>query len=108
MSENALALIDKRREHQRDAKPLSKSPDARVACVCVLDCSTSMEGPKIQQLNSALSEFKACVLKDRVAAANCEFAIVTFGGEVKVASDFGMVKDFNPEPLEALGDTPLG
>jgi hypothetical protein len=45
--------------------PPSASPDPRAPCLVVVDDSDSMQGAKIEQLNTGLGEFAAFIKTER-------------------------------------------
>ena len=67
---------------------LAQNPEPRCPCVLVLDCSASMAGQAIEELNRGVQTLVAELSKDRVASKRVEIAVVTFGKEVRLASDF--------------------
>lgn len=93
---------------RRKPAPPSASPNPRVPCVVVLDCSTSMAGDPITQVNAGTAEFARFLKADRLTAADVEVAVVTVGGEAKVAHPFTPAAEFDPPVLTAGGGTPLG
>lgn len=83
----------------------------RTPCVLVLDCSGSMEGDRINQLNAGLREFKNSLTEDPVAMTSVSVCIVSVGGpsnSADVMMDFVDAIDFEPIDLKADGTTPLG
>lgn len=90
------------------AVEFADNPEPRCPCVLVLDTSGSMAGLPISQLNDALKQFVREVSSDSLAAKRLELAVVSCGGEVRVAHDFATVNHFVPPILMAGGDTPLG
>jgi uncharacterized protein YegL len=84
------------------------NPEPRVPCVLVLDRSGSTEGDPINQLNAALPTLGEYLRQDPQAAQRVEVAVVTVGGEVRVAQDFAPPAEFKPPVLTAGGATPLG
>lgn len=77
--------------------------------VLILDCSRSMkDAGKIVRLNEGLMSLVTVMRKDEFVRLRADLAIVTFGGEVKVARNFSSVEDLDVPHLEADGDTPMG
>lgn len=89
------------------AARFADNPDPRCPCVLILDRSASMAGPKIQQLNDGLHQFKSELLRDEIAARRVEIAVVPFG-PVSRSSAFYPAGHFDPKPMVAAGDTPMG
>lgn len=90
------------------AVEFADNPEPRCPCVLVLDTSGSMAGLAMDQLNQALKQFVREVSTDSLAAKRLELAVVSCGGDVRVAHDFATVNQFVPPILMAGGDTPLG
>lgn len=91
-----------------DATEFAENPEPRVACVLLLDVSGSMNGPPIDELNSALVTFKETMSEDSLARKRAEIAIIAFGGVVDLVQDFVTAETFTPPVLQAHGDTPMG
>ena len=94
--------------NQLDAIEFAENPDPRVACVLVLDTSSSMSGEPITALNHALKVLHEEILGDELARRRAELAIVTFGGDVRTVQEFATVDRFEPPTLTASGGTPMG
>lgn len=90
------------------AVEFADNPEPRCPCVLVLDTSGSMAGLAMDQLNQALKQFVREVSGDSLAAKRLELAVVSCGGDVRVAHDFTTINQFVPPILMAGGDTPLG
>jgi uncharacterized protein YegL len=86
----------------------AENPDPRCPCVLLLDTSRSMEGAPIAALNAGIKTYKDELAADSLASKRVEVALVTFGGEVTLVSDFGAVGEFRPPLLQPTGDTPMG
>ena len=90
------------------AVEFAENPEPRVPCVLIVDTSTSMQGPRIAELNKGLQTYKDELMADPLAAKRVEVAIVTFGGTVTRLVDFVTAADFNPPTLQVIGGTPMG
>jgi len=90
-----------------EAELFEDNPDPRLACCLLLDCSYSMSGKPIQQLNEGLQAFRESLLDDERARRRVEICVVRFG-PVEVLQPFGPVDQLNLAPLQADGNTPLG
>jgi len=66
-----------------------------------------MRGRPIEALNAGLVTFKDELVADSLAAKRVEVAVITFG-PVAVTNDFQIATQFEPTPLQAGGDTPMG
>jgi len=78
------------------------------ATLLLLDVSGSMQGDKIKQLNEGFQVFKDDLLQDDLARKRVDLAIITFGEDVKVVSDFTSVDTLPELNFEASGLTPMG
>ena len=87
---------------------LVDNPTPRVPVVLCLDCSGSMSGEPIDELNEGVSTFYKAINEDEVARYSAEICIVTFG-PVQKETDFQTL-DMNSRPpqLSADGATPMG
>jgi len=95
--ENAFASVE-----------FAENPEPRVPCVLIVDTSTSMHGPRIDELNKGLQIYQQELLGDPLAAKRVEIAIVTFGGRVTRLVDFVSATEFQPPKLQVIGGTPMG
>lgn len=66
-----------------------------------------MMGDRIDELNAGLVAFKDQLMADSMAVKRVEIAVVSFG-PVQVESDFRAPDQFEPRPLIANGNTPMG
>ncbi len=87
---------------------LYTNPEPRCPVVLVLDCSQSMHGERINELNAGLKAFEADLRDDPLAQKRCEIAMVSFGSTVQLVNDFVSAESFRPAQLTASGNTPLG
>lgn len=82
----------------------------RTPCVLVLDCSGSMRGEPIKQLNAGLSALEKELKEDIDASSRVQILIIKAAGadEVKIESDWTDAMNFTAPIMEAGGLTPLG
>lgn len=100
------------------------NPEPRCAVMLLLDCSGSMEGRRIDELNAGLRTLDRALKADALASLRVELAVVGFGGQARVldvrgdaggeeieaeaARAFVTVDAFTPPTLVAGGGTPMG
>ncbi len=84
------------------------NPEARCACLILLDISGSMKGDPIAELNRGLLQFAEELREDRLASLRVDVGVVTFGEKVDVVAQFGSAQNFYPQQLVANGSTPMG
>lgn len=82
--------------------------EAHLACVLLLDTSSSMEGEAISNLNKALNEFKEKVSKDPLAKKRVDVCVIEFNDDVNVIQDFVPVNAMKPVTLTSGGVTSMG
>lgn len=86
----------------------AENPEPRVPCVLLVDTSTSMHGPKLDELNQGLQIYREALLADTLASRRVEVAVVSFGGRVQRLVEFCTAEQFDPPKLQAMGGTPMG
>lgn len=89
---------------------LVDNSEQRTPLVLVLDCSGSMDGEPIAQLNAGLDILRAELRNDVMAAKRVRVLVVTYGGMdgAGVSDTWRDAMDFEPPRLEAGGTTPMG
>ncbi|GGN45639.1 vWA domain-containing protein [Deinococcus daejeonensis] len=87
---------------------LASNTENRVPVVLLLDSSASMHGERIRELNLGLKAFGEDLRSDGLAMKRCDIAVVTFGGSVRVVSDFASADAFEHMTIIPNGDTPMG
>jgi uncharacterized protein YegL len=90
------------------AVEFADNPEPRCGCVILVDTSGSMKGESIAALNEGLRQFGEALREDRLAAKRVDVAVITFGETVDVVAEFGPAHAFYPQPLKAVGGTPMG
>ena len=82
----------------------------RTPCVLVLDCSGSMRGEPIKQLNAGLIALEKELKEDIDASSRVQLLIVKASGtdDVTIESDWTDAMNFTAPVMEAGGLTPLG
>lgn len=91
-----------------EMEDLFENPTPRVPVALCLDCSGSMMGDPILELNEGVKTFYQAINDDEIARFSAEICIVTFG-PVSLEADFATL-DTRPQPpiLSASGNTPMG
>ena len=86
----------------------AENPEPRCPSVLILDVSASMKGAPIAELNAGLQVYRDELAADPLAAKRVEVAVVSFGGQVELASDFCTAASFVAPTLTPRGATPMG
>lgn len=91
------------------ATPLEAGQNFEPRCpvAIVVDCSGSMSGGKIEELNRGLQQFSDEVRRDSLVALRCEPLLIQFGSRVSSNRDWKTADEFSPPKLAADGSTPL-
>lgn len=88
---------------------LIDNSDERTPLVLVLDCSGSMDGLPIKNLNDGLIALAADLKSDPITAKRGRVLVITFGGNDEVVvGDWQDAMDFTAPVLKANGTTPTG
>ena len=82
--------------------------EPHLACVLLLDTSSSMSGPPINSLNQALQDFKDKVSMDEMAQKRVDIAIIEFNSSVRMVQNFTPISEMLPITLQATGSTAMG
>lgn len=82
----------------------------RTPCVLVLDCSGSMRGEPIKQLNAGLSALEKELKEDIDASSRVQILIIKAFGkdETSISADWTDAMNFVAPTMDAGGLTPLG
>jgi len=86
----------------------AENPEPRCPCMLLLDCSGSMSGAPIKELNNGLRAFQEQLAKDELASKRVEVTVLTFATDVKIVNEFETAENFNPKELVAGGLTSTG
>lgn len=87
---------------------LPENTDPRCPTLLLLDTSGSMNGAPIAELQAGIVQYVDELSADALAKRRVEVAIVTFGGEVQIASAFASPDRLATPTLTASGNTPMG
>lgn len=89
---------------------LVDNSEQRTPLVLVLDCSGSMGGAAMFQLNQGLKILENELKADVIAAKRVRVLVIRYGGmdEAKIETDWCDAMDFQAPNLEAGGTTPIG
>jgi len=80
----------------------------RCPVMLLIDTSGSMQGDRINAVNSGLAALKAHLADDPVAKISVELAVMTFNSKVSLVRDFSSLQEFEPPVLTAEYQTFLG
>lgn len=89
---------------------LVDNTEQRTPLVLVLDCSGSMNGAPVGQLNEGLKLLERELKDDVIAAKRVRVLVIRYGGfdHAEVVGDWCDAMDFSAPTLEADGTTPTG
>lgn len=91
-----------------ELEDLVDNPTPRVPVSLCLDCSGSMSGAPIAELNEGVETFYEALNSDEIARYSAEISIVTFG-PAQLETEFQTLDQNNRPPrLAASGNTPMG
>ena len=90
--------------------PVEARNEYHVACVLLLDTSSSMADEPIDRLNQGLVKFKQDTLNELPGAKSkvIDIAIVEFNSSVNVIQNFAPIDKMEPPTLQAKGLTHMG
>lgn len=89
--------------------PLNEdNPDPRVACVLLVDTSSSMTGAPISELNEGYEKFRGYLTDDELASHRAEVAVVQFDSTARVAVPMQEGRTLPPHTFSASGTTAMG
>lgn len=89
--------------------PLNEdNPDPRVACVLLVDTSSSMSGAPIRELNSGYEKFRGYLTDDELASHRAEVAVVEFNSSAHVAVPMQEGRTLPPYIFSPSGSTSMG
>ena len=91
-----------------DEIQFAENPEPRCPCVLLVDVSSSMYGPPMNELNSGIATFAQELKADQLASLRTEVAIVTFGSTAEMVQEFVTAAQFQPPTLVANGATMMG
>lgn len=91
-----------------DVVEFAENPEPRCPCILLLDCSGSMNGKPIQELNNGLHAFQQQLSSDDLASKRVEVTVVKFDTDVEIINEFETAENFTPRQLEANGLTSMG
>ncbi len=93
------------------ALTFADNPQPRCPVVLLLDCSSSMGGAPITELEVAVGQFYREMAGDPIASMSVEISVISFGAGVNKLRGFETVADTLGKPLPRLsasGNTPMG
>ncbi len=89
---------------------LQDNTEQRLACVLVLDGSSSMHGEKIDKLNEGLKMLEQALKDDDAASSRVQMLVIRIGGnaEADIITDWTDAMNWQAPTIKANGMTPLG
>ena len=89
---------------------LQDNTEQRLACVLVLDGSSSMHGEKIDKLNEGLKSLEQALKDDDAASSRVQMLVIRIGGnaDADIITDWTDAMNWQAPTIEANGMTPLG
>ena len=88
--------------------PIESPHEPHMACVLLLDTSSSMSGDAIQSLNDSINRFKTETSMDQLAQKRVDIAIIEFNSTAQVVQDFMPISQMGNIYLKANGLTAMG
>jgi uncharacterized protein YegL len=89
---------------------LQDNTSERLPCAIVLDGSSSMAGPSIDELNAGLKVLEDELKADATASQRVQLLLIRLGGDdsAEVVADWTDAMTFSAPVIQADGTTPLG
>ena len=87
---------------------VSNPNEPHMACVLLLDTSSSMNGDPINSLNKAIKDFKEQTSLDEFAQKRVDIAIIEFNDKARVVQEFTPLPQLQSVCLTAVGCTAMG
>jgi uncharacterized protein YegL len=93
-----------------DDVEFTDNANQRLPCVILVDCSESMSGASIKELNDGLRVFEDALKSDDIASQRVQLLVIGFGGDqnVQICTDWTDAMAFTAPRLTASGMTPMG
>ncbi|MEP9360396.1 VWA domain-containing protein [Sphingomonas sp. KR3-1] len=83
--------------------------EQRTPCVLLIDCSASMQGRPMQQVNAGFRDFERAIKDDPFTASRVLVSVIAFGGDsARIVMDWTEAEDFVAPTFDASGLTPMG
>ena len=89
----------------QDTLDFIENPESRIACVMILDVSSSMSGNPIKEVNAGLKAFINQITANDLTAKRADVSIIAFNHDHEVVLSFGEALDIGSVVLHAFGQT---
>ena len=89
----------------QDTLDFIENPESRIACVMILDVSSSMSGDPIKEVNAGLKAFINQIKANDLTAKRADVSIIAFNHDHDVVLSFGEALDIGSVELRASGQT---
>lgn len=90
-----------------DPLPVTNHGERHIPAVLVVDCSGSMSGEPINELNRGLTEFGNALKEDPLALGRAEICVISFNNFVHTEMSFRPAANYEAPVLSAGGGTSL-
>jgi len=101
------SFLDTAAHAQPEDRPILNPADAKIPIVLLIDTSESMAGDSIDRINEGIQLFKDKILNDAKLIRMVEIALISFNDTVDIIHPFSSIKEFNPLPLIASGQSAM-
>lgn len=91
----------------QDMFPPDNAGEKHVPAVLLVDCSGSMYGAPIAELNRGMQLLQEALHEDELALGRTDLAVVSFNSEVTQIQPFMPASAYEPPVLQASGGTSL-
>ena len=100
-------MLDNVKQTSFQETPTKAPGENHLACVLLLDSSSSMRGDPIASLNAGIRRFLEETCKDELTRERVDLAIIEFNSAPHMVQDFAPISQVKPVTLTAQGNTAM-